>query len=425
MDSMPPDPAAPGSTSDTVTMHGAMPRYLAIWAASLAMILGAVVAICVVADPYSVIGTPRIAGLNARKPAAADWPRLAKAYLVQRSRPATLIMGNSPADVGLNPDSPAWPQADRPVFNLAIDGALPSTHRHYLLHALSVTHPTRVVIATNFNECLVLPTHQLSAASLSTFDYEQRMLVRTDGTPNPAYGRAHIADIVFATLSTTAFSDSVKTLLEQNDPSATYETALGWNDGGKFHRWAREEGFYTLFMDKDREKAPQFARWREKRMLQVDEVADMVRIARSHGADVTVMIAPNHADEMDLLRQLGEDPDYDAWKTRIVTETTAAGGGHVTIWDFSGYNQYTTESVPPAGDRTHKLRWFWEPIHFQATLGDLMIARMNGAPEPADLGVRLTPQDLPGQIAAFHRGEAAWDATHKADIARIAAVIAP
>jgi hypothetical protein len=419
MDGMPPDPGA----TPLVRNDAGMRRYLAIWAGSLTLMLAAVVVLGMVADPYSVIGTPRIAGLNARKPAAADWPLVSKAYLVQRAHPTTLIVGNSTADVGFNPESAAWPPAARPVFNLAVDGVLPSTLRHYLLHALAASHPAHVVISVNFTESLVMPHRQLSAATTAKFDYTARMLMRPDGTPNPDHTRAYIADIVFSTLSATAIFDSVSTLLEQNDQAATFETALGWNDGGKFRRWAREDGFYALFMNKDRDKAPQFARWREQRQVQVDDVADMVRIARSHGADVTIVIVPNHSDEMDMLRQLGEDGDYDAWKTRLVTETTAAGGGQLQIWDFSGYSRYTTESLPPPGDHTHRLRWFWEPVHFQAELGDLMIARMHGAAEPADFGVRLTPQDLPRQIAAFHQGEAAWVATHPADIARIAGVL--
>ena len=420
MDILPPEPASRPALHITAPMA----RYVAIWAGTLALMIAAVVTLNVVVDPYAVIGTPRIPGLTAQKPAAADWPRVTKAYMIQRAHPATLIIGNSSADVGFNPDSPAWPQSARPVFNLAIDGGLPATHLRYLQHALSVVHPTHVMIAVNFTESMVLPTHQLSAATQSQFDFEPRMLVRADGTPNPDYMRGHIADLVFATLSFTALSDSINTLLHQNDPNATYETASGWNDGGKFHRWAREDGFYSLVMNKDRDKIPQFARWRAQKIVQTDEVLQMVRLARTHGADVTVVILPNHADEMDALRQLGLDADYDSWKTTIVDGVTkAAPNGGAVIWDFSGYTPYTTEAIPGPGDHTQRLRWFWEPVHFQADLGQLMIARMEGAAEPADLGVRVTPGNLALQIGTFHAAEAAWVASHPGDVARVAGLI--
>ena len=401
-----------------------MARYLAIWAVSLMVMLGAIVGLCVVADPYAVIGTPGIAGLTAQKPAAADWPRVTKAYLVQRQHPVTLIAGNSTADVGFNPGSAAWPKDWRPVFNLAVDGGMPSTHLRYLQHALASAAPAHVVISINFIESLVMPQRRLSAATQSQFDFEPRMRVLADGAPNPAYARGHLADIVFATLSFTAVSDSIKTLLHQNDPGETYETAQGWNDGGKFRRWASEDGFFSLAMNKDREKIPQYVAWRGGKITETAPVFEMVKLARAHGADVTVVILPNHADTLESLRQIGLDADYDAWKTAIVNGVArAAPDGGAAIWDFSGYSPYTTEELPPPGDHTHRLRWFWEPVHFQPALGDLMIARIAGAASPADFGVRLTQANLPAQFAAYRAGQAAWVASHAQDVARIAAIV--
>ncbi len=417
-------PEAPAASQPVSPPTARMARYLAIWAGTLVAMLVAVVGLCVFVDPYAIIGTPRIAGLTADKPAAADWPRVTKAYMVQRAHPTTLIIGNSTADVGFNPDSPAWPEAARPVFNLAIDGGLPRTHLRYLQHGLFVTHPTHVVITVNFTESLIMPQRKLSAAAQDQFAFESRMLVLANGQPNPSYRNGHIADLVFATLSFTALSDSITTLLSQHGPDATYETEAGWNNGGKFHRWEREDGFYSVFMNKDREKIPQFIRWRDQKIVEIDPVIDMVKIARAHHADVTVVIIPNHADEMDALRQLGLDGDYDAWKTAIVDGVTkAAPDGGATIWDFSGYSPYTTEPVPPPGDHKHTMRWFYEPVHFQPRLGDLMIARIEGAPTPADFGTKLTPATLPAQLAAFHAAEAAWVPAHPADVARISAVI--
>lgn len=79
-------------------------RYLAIWAATLATLLIVNIALCVFADPYAILGTPPIAGLTARKPAAAAWPRLSKPTLVARVQPTTLIIGSSTTDIGFDPD---------------------------------------------------------------------------------------------------------------------------------------------------------------------------------------------------------------------------------------------------------------------------------------------------------------------------------
>ena len=252
------DGSSPQLLLPTARVSAAPRRYLAIWAATLLVLLGAVAAICALVDPYAVIGTPLIAGLNARKTAAIAWPRLSKAYMIQRQHPTTLILGNSSADVGFDPDDAAWPDAARPVFNLAVDGGLPGTHLRYLQHAFAAgAAPKRVILAVNFNESLIMPHQRVSAAVQSQFDFEPRMRVLADGVPNPDYARARLADLVFATLSVTALSDSVKTLLHQNDPRIPYQSAQGWNSGAMMAGWTRQDGAYAMVMRKDQEKIAQ------------------------------------------------------------------------------------------------------------------------------------------------------------------------
>jgi hypothetical protein len=415
MDSGAPEPTVETTSRDATRMA----RYLFIWAVSLILMIAGIVALNVVVDPYAVLGTPGIAGWTLQKPGAVRWSRLSKAYMIQRAHPVTLILGSSSADVGFNPDSPAWPASARPVFNLAIDGGLPATHLHYLQHALATTAPSHVLIEVNFIESMDSPPPPAPPAADKKFDFAPRMRVRADGTPNPGYAGAHLADLVFATLSFTALSDSLSTLLHQNDPAEAFETASGWNDGGELRRWAAEDGFNRLMVRKDADKIPQYAQWRRNKMLQIAPVLDMVRVARAHGATVTLVIPPNYVDEMESLRQLGLDADYDAWKTALVRGV----GNDAIIWDFSGYTPYSTEPLPPPGDRTHHLHWVWESIHFQSALGDLMIARMSGA--PGDFGAHLTASNLTSHIAAWHAAQSAWEVAHPADVARVADLLRP
>ena len=61
----------------------------------------------------------------------------------------------------------------------------------------------------------------------------------------------------------------------------------------------------------------------------------------------------------------------------------------ITAWDFFEYGPYTTEPVPRPGDRTTQMQWFWEPVHFKRTLGEVMSGRLfSGKPE--NFGVELT-----------------------------------
>jgi len=401
-----------------------MRRYVAIWALSLLLLTGGLSAFCALVDPYAFFGAPLVAGLDRDKPAAADWPLLTKAYTAPRAHPHTVLLGGSTVDVGFNPRSAAFRDTDAPVFNMGIDGGLPSVELLYLRHLLTQTKPARIIFGISFTDAIITVPARIRDVAGKQYEFAPRLALLEDGTPNPGYARGRLDDLVFATLSLDAVRDSIRTLLDQNDPGATYETAMGWNTGGKFKRWAASEGFNAIFMRKENEKIPQLKLWQVERQQETEPVAALVRFCRQHGIDATIVFLPNHADLLEGFRQAGIDADVDAWKSAIVRGIRQADpSGDTPIWDFSGYTQYTTETVPAAGDRTTQMRWFYEPVHFQPALGDLMLARINGAAEPADLGVRLTQAALPGQFAAYHAAQAAWVATHPKDVARIGTIL--
>ena len=403
-----------------------MARFLLIWICTLLGLTACVVALTVSVDPYGILGMPPVKGLTGEKVAAADWPRLAKPYLVEAVNPLTLVVGSSTVDIGIDPDSAAWPAADRPVFNLGIDGAGPATQLHFLEHAFVRSNPKLLLIGLSFEDSFVFPPARVLAAAASQFSYEPRLRVRSDGQPNPGYGHAYLLDLAFATLSFQALQDSITTLLHQNDPSSGSMTRLGQNSGGQFVRWARNEGFYALVMDKDRAKAPQLLQWAQHSQTQVEPVGAMVRFARAHGAKVVVFIVPSYVDKLEILRQAGLTARMQKWEAEVAAtvEQAASGGEAVPLWDFSGYSRYTTEPLPAAGDTHTAMQWTWEPSHFRPALGDLMLQRMLTGGGPEDLGVLITNATLPAQQAAFNRQQEKWVASHPADVGRIAAVMA-
>ena len=406
-----------------------MRRFLVIWLLAAVVFAAAVLALNVAVDPYGILGTPRVGGLTSEKLAAAERPRLTKPYLVEQTVPAgpwsTLVIGASNADVGFDPNSAAWPAEARPVFNLAIDGADPDIQARFLQHALATAQPKLVLIGLSLEDAMVFPvTRRLSAAASTQYVFESRMRVRADGSPNPGYARARLEDFAFATFSSQALTDSLTTLLRQNDPERTHETAQGLNSAGSFARWVRTEGSYSLVMNKDREKTPQLLTWSFDPKTTTAGIGAMIRDSRAKGARVIVFIMPGYVDQMEILRQAGATPLFEQWKRDVVLVVEQAGGAEpVPLWDFSGYSPYTTETLPGPGDMKAPLRWFWEFVHFRAALGDLMVQRMLGTGGPPEFGERVTTTTLPGRFAAYERAQQAWVAAHPADVARIADVV--
>jgi hypothetical protein len=403
-----------------------MGRFLAVWLAAVVGLLALVAGLNVAVDPYGILGAPRVTGVNADKVAGADWPRLSKPYLVEAAKPTTLLLGSSVIDVGMNPESAAWPDADRPVFNFAIDGGGPAVQLAALRHAFARTAPKLVLIGLAFEDAMQFPggATQAAAGIDPEWTFTPRLRVADDGQPNPGYRQATLADLAFATISLNALRDSVSTLLRQRDPLDTHQTRFGFNSGGKFMRWARNEGQYGLVLAKDEEKAPQLVRWARRPALEVAPVGEMVRFALAHGARVIVYFVPAYADELELYRQIGIVGRVQAWKAAVAeTVEQAAGDADVPVWDFAGFSPYTTEALPLPHETGRQMRWIWESIHFRPELGDLMIRRMVGGDGPADLGTQVTTATLPADDARFDAAQSAWVATHPADVARIAGVV--
>ena len=400
-----------------------MQRFVIAWLLGSILFLAVVAGINLFADAFGIMGTPLVAGLNEFKVSPIDWSRVTKPYLAARANPATLILGSSPVDVGMNPLSPAWPPDRKPVFNMGIDGVSPSALYRFEQDAFAASHPKLVIIGVTLEDSLVIDGPPRPAAATAAMDtFEPRLRVTAAGAPNPEFQTQRLKDTVFALASVRATTESLRTLTGQLGSTKTFQTPLGFLEAGEFTAWEKTEGFYVLVTDKDRQRIGTYVKWARKPVFNIDALAHMIALARDRGARVIVAIMPGYVDHIEIRRQMGISGQFDAWKARVVALAEQAGAG-VTLWDFSGFSPYTTEVLPPPGDRTTRLRWFWDPVHFQPALGDLLIARLMGQ-GPADFGVVLTSGNLAAVNQAFHAAEKDWVAAHPADVARIGQIIA-
>jgi len=112
-------------------------------AGTMALLAISVVFLTVATDPYRTFGTPAITGWTALKPRAYQQIGMAKLYQLDRIAPQTLILGNSRAEIGLDPASPLWPVALRPAFNAAVAGGSAYTSLLKLREDLAVRPPAR------------------------------------------------------------------------------------------------------------------------------------------------------------------------------------------------------------------------------------------------------------------------------------------
>jgi hypothetical protein len=386
------------------------PRFLRMWVVFCIMLTGLLAAFNVVMDPYMLFHVPRMAGFNAHKPAVDTQQKMMKAYEVLQIKPNTLVLGSSRAALGVDGQSPAWPARDRPIYNLALTAGGPYVAHRYLQDVLWRQHISLVVFGLEF-EYFLTPTFVEATGR----EFESRLIVKPDGSVNDDESRQRLRDRFRAALSFDALTDSAVTLAANFKGESSDLLAGNWNwkprviaEMGSFPIFALADVFWIRWYP---------GRQRDPRVMA--DVKAILDLCESHGTRVILFISPSHADHLEILDLAGHWHAFEEWKRGLAALTAkyrdTNGRSGVTLWDFSGYDSYSTERVPT--DR-HVLHWFLDPAHYTKALGDVIVNRIFGE-AGTQFGVLLTPETIEPHLAAIREQQRLYRERHQADAGRV------
>jgi hypothetical protein len=350
----------------------------------------ACVALVALVDPYRLVGLVDRPGFNHHKPQPERYQKQIKLAGARAARADLLIVGNSRAEIGLDPDYPPLAAGSLRPYNLALAGTRIQVAREQLeqLHRTG-QHPRHLIVGAEFLDALADPATPLPPAPPTVH-------------PGAAAELAWRFDALF---SLDALGDALKTVRQQKAENAPTMTARGFNPLREYRQLARDEGYYALFQQRAADYGKRFAKLPPSLAgtsgspSEIAQLRAVVEHGAADGARVDVVIYPFHAQIMVLLESAGMAPVFDAWRTALAREVDAARAAHpgvrITLWDFSGYAPYQCEPIPAKGDRKSETRWYWEAGHFKAALGELMLARMLDQPAAGEpFGLPLTPANL-------------------------------
>src|SRR5262249_48967677 len=108
-------------------------------------------------DPYRAFRVPGRLDDAFPRPRASQQVGLVKSLGVAHARPRTLVLGNSRAEIGFDPESPSWPAALRPVYSAAIPGSALKSDVRTLASALQAGEVRHLVIGLEFLDFLTEP----------------------------------------------------------------------------------------------------------------------------------------------------------------------------------------------------------------------------------------------------------------------------
>jgi hypothetical protein len=406
-------------------------RFLAWMLAALSACCLLVVAVVVVIDPYRLYQVVRLPGFNALRPALEHDQEEIKLTLARKAGANAVVMGNSRAELGLDPAG-MRDGADTVVpYNLAISGSSISTSRSELsyLHSVGAT-PRRIILGVEFLDFMVNGTAQPAAAQPPSSPVNVK-----NGYPVDRFKWKF--DTLF---SLTSLGDSVTTLRVQQGQEVPIITPDGFNPMRDYARYAREEGYYAIFRQRAEEYAGTFVGKPHDLVLArtgsspaIDDLQAMIALAGKQGVTLQLMIYPYHAQMLAMFEQAGLWPVFEAWKQMLAQQVAKAQrdypGMRIELWDFSGFSAMQCEPIPARDDKRTSTRWYWEAGHFKKSLGDLMMARMQDGAAPAaapsgTLGFRLTLDTLAENRARIARERSRCQAEAPATFAEADALVA-
>ena len=387
-------------------------RRYAIALLCAALCLGiAAAAINVVIDPYGLFNWVRVEGVNAKKAYAYTHKHLAKQTRALRLAPRTVLLGNSRVDIGFDPKSEAWPDTMRPVANLAIPGDDMERLAETYEFAQRELAPTTIFIGLDFFDFLfAVPARPETRLPLQSSDA----------------GRV-LPKLPEAVFSTTALLDSFKTIVAQYQPASPAMTDAGFNPMRDYRAIVRREGQWPMVNSKNRQHA-QYLVQRSRSVTLPDgeptgalvSLRDILTQAAAYDQHVVLFTYPLHGHFYALLDVSERWPLFEEWKRAIVAQWQAVQTLHPewssAFWDFALLTPITTEPAPLPGNRDRRMQWYWEPGHFKAELGSVLIGQLTET-AGSGFGERFIPSELEEHLARQRLALADYMRAHPEDVA--------
>lgn len=368
-------------------------------------------------DPFDIFDGLRIEGINAKKPAFFTHLRLSKAFAVYKFKPTAIILGSSRSEIGIDPQHPGW--GNQHVYNLGLANVNIYEVLRYLQHAQAI-HPLKQVI-------LMLDFFMFDSANNNNQqDFnEHRLSVSLDGVLQNQ-GR----DIFSAVASLDALSNSIDTFFKQDMISDYHpngmqkptkmQSVIKKYNGYRSTFKTNESNFFNKAYQDFTIKTPDQNNW--------EVYQQIISFAYKQGIDLRMAISPSHARRFELIGAMGNWDIFEQWKHQLlqISEEEAAklSKPPFPIWDFSGFNYYTTEEVPRLSDSNAKMQWYWESSHFKKELGDLVLDRIFDHQEPERtidpcFGTLMTLENIEHHLQQIRSDRHNWRISFPDDVLEI------
>ena len=298
--------------------------------------------------------------------------RLIKVVRVNDIKPSSIILGNSRAEAGFDPEHKYFEQ---PSYNLAVSGGTSYESLHYLEYAIKQGNLKNVLLVADwemFND-IIKKTPDFD-------DYFDESFYK------------YLFDI-------SVLKNSISTIFNKNHINPYLENGLRYTDSSM----VPENGH--LFASIKYEKA-------DKNYLNVnntylgtqrssfDDFKSILEICYKNDINLEIIFGPMHIRYFETFDYYFGLETYYKWKKNLVLLADEISKSHnrkpFKIIDFSVYHYFTSEMVPLKPEIA--MQYYWESSHYKKELGDIVLDRLLDISPYKDFGIELNSQNIDNHI---------------------------
>lgn len=349
-----------------------------------------------IVDPFYVYQIVNKKGFNYFKPKYGGYTTTAKPAQVEQYDFSRIAIGSSRVKLGIPVDTPVWQTRGGAGFNFGINGADMHLVSQVFEHSL-VTNPdlNSIVISTDFFMFNAHNRRQLEKKKVARFN-------ETIKSKRLRQARYH-TNMLF---SPQALSATITTLRKQKDPYNNKYLPNGQANPKREQQKSMRDGYENRFKDfeatiLDRgwspcQKGNYTYQLPDSKYNTITTLKKLLTTARQNNIEVKLFMSPIHSRLLEYLDIVGYWPQYEQWKRDMITAVEDVNrinltGPKVTLWDFSGYNTYTTEDFPTQAGKP--MYGYYDSSHFSDAIGRKIISRVFGGSE-TQFGVKLSSQNI-------------------------------
>ena len=339
-------------------------------------------------------------------------PWILKPMNVRKISPKSVIMGSSRTGLGIDPEHAGRDQSIYPSYNLGLPASNLYEILSYFEHASELGEIKQAIVGVDFF------SFNIFYQAATGFN---ESLLHTEGESKLL---SHFRETMIALFTWPSFEMSKKKLKWNKKKSITYLNGFTvyvyppeYPPGKSFLH--NQKNYSTIFLH----PAPryQFCLYDENGdNSQMEALKQLLRVANRKQVDLRLFIHPIHASLQQIIKYSDLWPAFEAWKrdlVRIITDQNSNKSQKAKLWDFSGYNSFTTEEQTPSEALTRKMQWYYEALHYSKELGELILDRIYAYKDesrvvPDDFGILLNEKNIDDHLKFIRKKQMEYERSH-------------